>query len=1239
MSTSPLLTILIPARNDNFMENFRYRLETTLNFAAKNAHELGLENEIEVLVTDWGSEVPLWQVLALTPQAKKITRFIIVPPAVAVATQADSEFPIVLAQNAAIRRARGEFIMQTDSDVLITKDYLTRMFHVLRLPAGADGDVKKLFIYAQRRHIPWSVVSKSPSAEELESYAVTHHNEMVIDSNPDFPWCATGMMGMHRDLWAECTGYDETLIHWGWMEIDLGLRLTTRYSYLNLTNAAAMTIYHMEHYKGSDGSTSSGRVVTRKMNPNIKNNHYAPNADSWGLAAYQLEIYAYPQENSARTPTELDNIIAPEIKNDKLYHTITNLVSQRKLSTVLEIGSSSGGGSTEAFVRGLALNPNAPKLYCMEISTARFNKLKETYASYSFVNCYNVSSVPAESFPSDAEVTKFYTAHPTALNAYPLERVLGWLHQDIDYVKNSGVPTQGIALIKQQNKIERFDAVLIDGSEFSGKAELDAVYGADLILLDDVNAFKNFENYQRLKSDPAYRLIEEDWSLRNGYAIFERRANSMPLHFFTIVLNGEPFLRWHIEMLKELPFNWHWHIIEGVAELNHDTGWSKASGGHIASSLHRNGLSNDGTTEYLDALRQLYPNQVSVYRKEDGAFWDGKLEMVSAPLPFIKEDCILFQLDSDEIWTSQQIAKIRELFLANPNASSAYFIAHYFVGPDKVISSLNTYGNHLEYEWLRAWRFTPGCVWKSHEPPTLCRPRANGEYQDLGKSAPIWQDQTSKEGLFFQHYAYVTPAQLRFKEHYYGYKDALSKWQKLQSCQSTSAIKLKEFFSWVTDEAQVESAAKLGITPLAYLDSAGKWRFRKEKESAPLLFIRSDSIGDAVLAGGMFPALALLYPDKPIIVVCQDRIADLYRSYPYVSQVVAFNRQQMLQDEHYRTSFAQGLQQIGADLSLSTVYSRDPLQDFLTIMSNTAKRIALSGDLSNITQELKAQHDPFFTQIIHCSSDPKPELERHAEFIRAMGAPSTYAVTPLITLDQQSRIYAEQFLATNGLKEKNFVAFFPFAQYEIKHYEKFDQVLSDLCQQRSLELVAFGSAAEREKIQALLSKFKGRWINAAGLTSLPQMAAITERARIAVGVDTAGIHVANALGVPQVVVLGGGHFGRFLPYSPLTSAAILPLGCYNCNWRCNQAVPFCIRSVAPSVVREAIEQSLDKKTTTARIFYQNAAPSEVAASSTRWSAPQLPAALSNVELIPVQANQIQSSTQAPVQIGATNFLL
>jgi predicted O-methyltransferase YrrM len=250
----------------------------------------------------------------------------------------------------------------------------------------------------------------------------------------------------------------------------------------------------------------------------------------------------------------LNRLIPAEVKNDDFYRAIRNIAKEEDIQTVIEIGSSSGQGSTEAFVTGLRENPNQPLLFCLEISKPRFAALQNTYKDDAFVKCYNVSSVSLEQFADEEEVIKFYKSHQTNLNNYRLEEVIGWLHQDIEYIKQSGVSGRGIAQIKEQNNIDFFDVALIDGSEFTGSSELDEVYGAKYIFLDDTNAFKNYNNLQRLYQDSDYTVITENKRVRNGFAIFKKRA-VQPVSYTTIQSAVEAIEGFMVPGQEEYLFN------------------------------------------------------------------------------------------------------------------------------------------------------------------------------------------------------------------------------------------------------------------------------------------------------------------------------------------------------------------------------------------------------------------------------------------------------------------------------------------------------------------------------------------------------------------------------------------------------------------------------------------------------------------------------------------------------------
>ncbi|WP_287524163.1 FkbM family methyltransferase, partial [Okeania sp. SIO2C2] len=529
----------------------------------------------------------------------------------------------------------------------------------------------------------------------------------------------------------------------------------------------------------------------------------------------------------------LDRIIPPEIENDEFSMVIEKITREGDIKTVLEIGSSSGEGSTKSLVKGMSANPNNPTLFCIEVSQTRFKELEKRYQHQSFVKPYNVSSVDIKDIPKEQEVIDFYQNYKTGLNNYPLETVLGWFNEGNKYLRETGLIDNGIDKIKQENNVDVFDVVLIDGSQFTGSLELDQVYGAKYIMLDDIDTFKNYKNHRRLLADPNYDLVSKNLFLRHGYSIFKRNEQKiasqdldLPIHFFTIVLNGQPFIRYHIDILfKGLPFKWHWHIIEGVAELNHDTSWCLRRGGKITDEIHKNGRSKDGTSEYLDELAAKYPENVTIYRKPEGEFWDGKREMVNAPLPNIKEECLLWQVDVDEIWTLEQICDTRKLFIKNPDKTAAFYWCWYFVGENLLIRTRNCYAQNPQREWLRTWRFKPGYVWASHSPPILVENLPDGKQKNIAAINPFMHAETEKEGLIFQHFAYVTPEQLSFKQQYYGYKNAVSQWQSLQS-QTKFPVYLRDYFAWVKDNTMVDRPKTLGIVPLVQKNvTAGSWKF------------------------------------------------------------------------------------------------------------------------------------------------------------------------------------------------------------------------------------------------------------------------------------------------------------------------------------------------------------------------------------------------------------------------------
>ena len=355
-----------------------------------------------------------------------------------------------------------------------------------------------------------------------------------------------------------------------------------------------------------------------------------------------------------------------------------------------------------------------------------------------------------------------------------------------------------------------------------------------------------------------------------------------------------------------------------------------------------------------------------------------------------------------------------------------------------------------------------------------------------------------------------------------------------------------------------------------------------------ILWVRPDSIGDNILASSALPHLKGKYPNSRLTVFCQQHVAELYQASPFVDAVIGFNSLMVFQDPEYRDGVIERLRSVGAGLTLNSLYSRAPLFDEFALRSGAGQLIALHGDLSNISAEARDANNGRYTRIIPSEGTQKPELERHRDFLKGLGI-EVPRLDPVIWTTPQDEQFADDFFRTNELAPERCLALFAGAQFEYRIYLHYGTALAALCKEQNLSLIALGTEKERALNQENLDASGARALNLCGKLTLRQSAAILRRCRLAVGAETGTAHMACAVGTPNVILLGGGHFGRFMPYSPLTSVVCLPLACYGCNWQCKFSRPHCVKDLNPLVIADAVRQTLESRSEKIRVFCESRA--------------------------------------------------
>lgn len=226
---------------------------------------------------------------------------------------------------------------------------------------------------------------------------------------------------------------------------------------------------------------------------------------------------------------------------------------------------------------------------------------------------------------------------------------------------------------------------------------------------------------------------------------------------FTIIFNGIHHLK-HNDYYKFIVNNFdHWVVAEGAAQSNGSTSWCKT----IPDSLHNNGRSVDGTVEFLKVLEQEYPNISLV--TTDG-FWHSKDAQVNACIEELKKkynEGYLWEIDSDEQWTLDNIQKA-EKTLTELNLKTAAFPAYSWLGPN--LQARGVWGECIKDGYTRLWNWA-GEYFQKHEPPILA-----GNNKPM-KILPI----------YFDHYNYYFEKDVKFKDTWYSaHEGILENWKILQ---------------------------------------------------------------------------------------------------------------------------------------------------------------------------------------------------------------------------------------------------------------------------------------------------------------------------------------------------------------------------------------------------------------------------------------------------------------------------
>ena len=342
-----------------------------------------------------------------------------------------------------------------------------------------------------------------------------------------------------------------------------------------------------------------------------------------------------------------------------------------------------------------------------------------------------------------------------------------------------------------------------------------------------------------------------------------------------------------------------------------------------------------------------------------------------------------------------------------------------------------------------------------------------------------------------------------------------------------------------------------------------------------LLLVRMDGIGDMVLFRQTLDHYSEVFaiPNSEIIVLGCNSWAtvaeELFEDYP----LVLIDEHAYARQPFYRFKISLMVRRLNVETTVCDSYFRRAMMADSLVWMSAAKKTIVS--LPFINEPTRVEFTYYLSQVDHIidtGSYPTHEIIRHYNFLSALSGKDYTPLAPSVSWKDKAQpfpINSPYVVLSPGSNE--YGRRWP--------YENYISIAKDL-RNKGYNVVIVGSIGEYSDTFSRSFTKSANVPDLAGKTRLPELIDILKNAAGTISNDTGPAHLSIALGTPTVVIVGGGHFGSFVPYPK----KIIPghvrfvyemMSCYLCFWRCHKRsnkyeVFPCISAVSEQRVMDSV---------------------------------------------------------------------
>ena len=372
-------------------------------------------------------------------------------------------------------------------------------------------------------------------------------------------------------------------------------------------------------------------------------------------------------------------------------------------------------------------------------------------------------------------------------------------------------------------------------------------------------------------------------------------------------------------------------------------------------------------------------------------------------------------------------------------------------------------------------------------------------------------------------------------------------------------------------------------------------RQRKANEKTKILVVRLDAIGDFFMWLPYAKALRDAYPsDKfELSLLGSKSWMEAAQTLLDFDNYIPFETTRYLQEYPYHYLMLKTIYQGNYDMVLQPRLSREFLvEDMITVVSDAPFSLCFKCTTSSINPVLMKWSDKWYSDLLPFVRRPSgntvigsilldSEFAANEQFLKALNI--NFTPTSIKSLIANVRNH------TSKIIENDYFVVISGCSWKSKCWPvtKTSATVKAITEKYDIKAVICGCSDSNDKADYIEAQLRPEHvINLNGKTSLLEFIDLIANANFILANDTGGVHIAAAAKVKSFCTVGGGHFGRFLPYPKFVShiyemPAVIkqPMTCYGCNWQCAQlknslhTYP-CISSIKPDEVFNKINNYL-----------------------------------------------------------------